>query len=294
MKETLKATIQEAAQYLTEHGMKDPEVAIVLGSGLNGYADRIEDPIVIDYADIPNFTVGNSQGHRGQLVYGTHMGKKVILMAGRYHFYEGHSMWKTTFPTRVMIEMGIKRLIITNAAGCINTRFKVGQLMAISDHINLCGDNPLIADNIEDYGPRFPDMTYTYNPELRHKLIADAAKEGIEMAEGVYVMMSGPSFETPAEIRFLSKVGGDAVGMSTVPEAIVANQAKLEIIGITLLANMAAGVLDKPLSGADVNEASEKAAGEFSKVVDIAIGIDRESAESEYEKQRAKYKVEEN
>lgn len=194
-------------------------------------------------------------------------------MAGRYHYYESGDIRTTAFPARVLIELGIRRMIITNAAGCVNENWNAGDLMLISDHINLSGANPLIGQNLDEYGPRFPDMTYTYNMELREKMKEKAAEEGITLREGVYTMMSGPTFETPAEIRMVRAIGGDAVGMSSVPEAIIANHAGLEIIGISFLSNMAAGVLDKPLSNTEVTEAGRQVESKFAKVADIAVSI---------------------
>ena len=265
--------VADSLTYLHEKGVIDPEIGIVLGSGLNDFADRIDNPIVLAYNDIPHMESGWVSDHRGELVYGEYNGKKIVIMAGRFHYYESRNMDKAAYPTRVMIGLGIKRLILTNAAGCVNQDFGAGHLMLISDHINLSGDNPLIGKNIDEFGPRFPDMTYTYSRKLREELKKRAAAEGIELDEGVYCMMSGPSFETPAEIRMLRTVGADAVGMSTVPEAIVANHAGVEIIGISFLSNMAAGVLDKPLSGEEVTEAAEAIQESFSKVLDLAIEI---------------------
>lgn len=265
--------IEKAAKFLRESGVVSPDVGIILGSGLNDYSDRITEGVSIDYSDIPGFCVGKAQGHKGKLVYGEHNGKEIAILAGRFHYYEGHSMEKTVFPVRVLIEMGIKRLIITNASGCINENFSEGQFMLISDHINMSGENPLIGENLEAYGKRFPDMTYTYDEALREKLKIKAKGIGVNLAEGVYAMMSGPSFETPSEIRFLRIIGADAVGMSTVPEAIVANHAGLEIIGISFLSNMAAGIIDKPLLGEDVNHQAKNAERTFEKIVDIAVEI---------------------
>ena len=194
-------------------------------------------------------------------------------MAGRFHYYENRDMDKTAFPARVLVSLGVRRFIITNAAGCVNTEWNAGELMLISDHINLSGNNPLIGRNLDEFGPRFPDMTYTYNRELREKLRSAASEKGIELREGVYAMFTGPSFETPAEIRFARTIGADAVGMSTVPEAIIANHAGREVIGISFLSNMAAGVLDKPLTGAEVNEAALSIKDTFAEVVDLAIDI---------------------
>ena len=269
----LRAMIREAADYLRSNGVTEPDTGVILGTGLNGYSDRIEDPVVIPYAEIPHMSPGKVEGHRGQLIYGRHKGKKVVILAGRYHYYESGDIVLTSFPARVLVELGIKRLIITNASGCVNESWKAGQLMLISDHINLTGQNPLIGSNLDEYGPRFPDMTYTYDPELRSKIRKKASEAGIELTEGVYTMMTGPSFETPAEIRMVRIIGGDAVGMSSVPEAIIASHAGLEVVGISLLTNMAAGVLDQPLTAEEVTEAGRKAEAEFSRVMDIAIEI---------------------
>ena len=265
--------VREAAVYLYGKGVLKPEIGIILGSGLNDFADRIKNPLIISYNDVPNMEAGLVSDHRGQVVYGEYKGKKVIIMAGRFHYYENHDMDKTAFPARVMVSLGVKRFIITNAAGCVNTEWNAGELMLISDHINLSGNNPLIGKNHDKFGPRFPDMTYTYNGELREKLKKEASAKGIQLREGVYAMFTGPSFETPAEIRFARIIGADAVGMSTVPEAIIANHAGLEIIGISFLSNMAAGVLDKPLTGAEVTEAAMRIKDTFAEVVDMAIEI---------------------
>lgn len=272
-KSTLTERLRETVLFLNGRGVKDPEIGIILGSGLNDFADRIADPVVISYDDIPNMQSGKVSDHRGQLVYGIYKGKKVVMLAGRFHYYESGDMQKAAYPARVLVALGVKRFIITNAAGCINKTWKVGSLMLIKDHINLSGNNPLIGDNIQEFGPRFPDMTYTYNRELRSRLKEAAAAEGIDLCEGVYAMFSGPSFETPAEIIFARTIGADAAGMSTVPEAIIANHAGCEIIGISLMTNMAAGVLDQPLSGDEVTEAGIKAREIFGKVVDLAIEL---------------------
>lgn len=269
----LAEKIKETAEFLKSKGVEQPDAAVILGSGLNDYADRIENPLVLSYNDIPNMQAGFVSDHRGQLIYGRYLGKRVLLLAGRFHYYESGDMNKAAFPARVLMALGIRRLIITNAAGCVNTDWEMGNLMLIKDHINLSGSNPLIGENLDEYGPRFPDMTYTYNPNLRRSLMERAAEEGIMLYEGVYAMFTGPSFETPAEIRFARVIGADAVGMSTVPEAIIANHACCEIIGITFLSNMAAGVLDKPLSGAEVTEAAQKIKDRFARVVDLAIAI---------------------
>ncbi len=269
----LRDKLKETIAFLNENGVKDPETGIILGSGLNDFADRMPDPIVFSYNDIPNMQSGKVSDHRGQLVFGTYKGKKIVMLAGRFHYYESGDMQKAAYPARVLAGLGVKRFIITNAAGCINTNWNAGDLMLISDHINLSGNNPLIGDNLDEFGARFPDMTYTYDRDLREKLKKAAAAEGIALREGVYAMFTGPSFETPAEIRFARTIGADAAGMSTVPEAIIANHAGREVIGISLMTNMAAGVLDQPLSGEEVNECAAKAKKVFTKVLDLAIGI---------------------
>ena len=273
MTKTLAERAKESAVYLYGKGVLRPEIGIILGSGLNDFADRIKNPLVISYNDVPYMEAGLVSDHRGQIVYGEYKGKKIIIFAGRFHYYESGDMQKASYPARVMVALGIKRFIITNAAGCVNTAWNAGDLMLIRDHINLSGSNPLIGPNLDEYGPRFPDMTYTYDRDLREKLKEAAANEGIMLREGVYAMFSGPSFETPAEIIFARTIGADAAGMSTVPEAIVANHAGREIIGISLLSNMAAGVLDQPLTAEEVNEAGRQAKETFARVVDLAIEI---------------------
>ena len=269
----LEGKIKETLEFLRRKGVGEPETGIILGSGLNDYADRIKDALVLSYNEIPNMEAGKVPDHRGQLVYGEYLGHKVMIMAGRFHYYENRDMDKTAYPATVMAALGVKRFIITNASGCINESFGKGRLMLISDHINLSGDNPLKGRNLDELGPRFPDMSFAYSSELRASLIKKAAAEGIELCEGVYCMMSGPAFETPAEIRFLRIIGADAVGMSTVPEALVAAHAGREIIGISLLANMAAGMTGNALSGEEVAETATDIRDTFSRVVDLAIEL---------------------
>ena len=273
MSEELRTQLKEATDFLKSKGVDAPEVGIILGTGLNDYADRMDDAIVISYNDIPHMQAGAVEGHRGQLIYGTHRGKKVAIMAVRFHYYECGDISRTAFPARVLVALGVKRFIITNAAGAVNTSFNVGDLMLIKDHINYSGHNPLIGANLDEFGPRFPDMTYTYDRALRERLKEKAKAEGIELREGVYIMFSGPSFETPAEIVFARTVGADAVGMSTVPEAIIANHAGCEIIGITFLTNMAAGVLDEPLDADEITAVNLGIKDTFAKVVDMAIEL---------------------
>lgn len=267
------AAIDSAAFYLREQGIVDPEIAIILGSGLGRYAEKLQDPIIVKYTDIPGFAHSTAPGHKGAFYYGTREGKRILIMSGRFHYYEGYPMSVVVRPVRVMVRLGIKRLIITNASGGVNPSLAPGTLMVIRDHINMSGTNPLIAGNLDEFGERFPDMTDTYDRNLRLELLARSHMAGIDMEEGVYVMMSGPSFETPAEVNFLRVIGADAVGMSSVPEAITANHAGLEIIGISCIANAAAGVGNNPLSGQDVIDVSEQIAGDFAKVLDISLTI---------------------
>lgn len=271
---SLTNLIEGATAVLRQKGVEDAEVGIILGSGLNDFANAIEVITRVKYTEIPGFKQPKVQGHTGEFIYGTLDGKKIIALAGRFHFYEGFQMQEVTLPTRVLIKFGIKRLIITNAAGLINMDWNECDLMLISDHINLSGDNPLIGQNLEEFGPRFPDMTDTYNVELRKKIKRACFEAGIEVREGVYTMMSGPSYETPAEIKFLRAVGADAVGMSSVPEAIVANQAGLEIVGISFLSNWAAGIMGKAISGQDIFDNRLKIEETFTKVVKIAISME--------------------
>lgn len=271
---SLNNLIEGATAVLRQKGVEDADVGIILGSGLNDFANTIEVITRVKYTEIPGFKQPKVQGHTGEFIYGTLDGKKIIALAGRFHFYEGFKMQEVTLPTRVLIKLGIKRLIITNAAGLINMEWNECDLMLISDHINLSGDNPLIGQNLEEFGPRFPDMTDTYNRELRKKIKRACFDEGIEVREGVYTMLSGPSFETPAEIKFLRVIGADAVGMSSVPEAIVANQAGLEIVGISFLSNWAAGIMGKSISGQDIFDNRMKIEENFTKVVKIASTVE--------------------
>jgi purine-nucleoside phosphorylase len=217
--------------------------------------------------DIPGFARSTAPGHKGRLVFGTLSGKTVVCMQGRFHYYEGYSMQDIVFPIRVLKLLGIKALIITNAAGGVNTSFSVGDLMLITDHINFLGINPLIGPNAEEFGPRFCDMGKTYTPALRELAKKAASVCGLTLKEGVYIACTGPSYETPAEIRAFRTLGADAVGMSTVPEAITASHCSLPVLAISLITNMAAGVLDQTLSGEEVIEIGNKKAGELQALV---------------------------
>lgn len=259
--------ITEAAQYLKSIYKNTPKIGLILGSGLGVLGEEVENATKIPYENIPNFPVSTVEGHAGQLVFGTINEVEVVVMQGRFHYYEGYSFEKVTFPIRVMKELGVEKLIVTNAAGGVNTEFKPGDLMIINDHINNFGTNPLIGPNDSKLGVRFPDMSTAYCKNLRAlaKEVADSLS--IEVKEGVYVGNTGPTYETPAEVRMLRIIGGDAVGMSTVPEVIVANHAGLKCLGISCISNMAAGILDQPLHHEEVIETTEKVKADFLKLV---------------------------
>ena len=244
-----------------------PEVLITLGSGLGFMADEVEDHIYVPYDEIPNFKTCTAPDHKGRFVFGTLCGKKVAVMQGRLHCYEGYTMEEVTYPYRTLRLLGVQKLLLTNAAGCVNTSWHAGELMLISDHIRLATFGPLNGENIGEFGPRFCDMSYVYTPRLQELAEKKARALDIPLNKGVYMYFPGPNFETPAEVRAARVLGADAVGMSTVPEATVAAHAGMEILGITVLTNMAAGVLPKKLSGEEVNEAAMRASQNFSALV---------------------------
>lgn len=259
--------IQETQEYIQSKCRVQPELGLILGSGLGVLADEIEDPTIIPYGEIPHFPVSTVEGHKGQLVVGKLNGKNVVAMQGRFHFYEGYSVQEVTFPVRVMAAIGVKSILVTNAAGGINTEFEPGDLMIIQDHLNLTSQNPLIGPNDSRVGARFPDMSEAYTRELIQLAHAVAAEQGIELREGVYAGLTGPSYETPAEIRMLRIMGGDAVGMSTVPEVIVARHQGMKVLGISCISNMAAGILPQPLTHDEVMETAEKVKEKFIKLM---------------------------
>jgi len=256
-----------AAAYIREKlGGKVPIAWLVLGSGLGDFAKNAVDPIIIPYGEIPHFPKTTVAGHVGQLVAGTVSGKFVIIQQGRWHLYEGHDAETVVIGIRVMHHLGIKQLIVTNAAGGVNTSFKPGDLMLMTDHINNLGMNPLVGPNDDRFGPRFPDMS-AYTPECL-ELVRKAAKAcGVEIVEGVYQANRGPSYETPAEVRMARAIGADAVGMSTVPEVIAARHQGAKVIGISCITNMAAGILKQPLNHEEVTETANKASAAFTKLV---------------------------
>ncbi|ASS71735.1 purine nucleoside phosphorylase I, inosine and guanosine-specific [Bacillus atrophaeus] len=267
----MKQKIEQAAAFIKQHAPQSPKIGLILGSGLGILADEIEGAVKLKYEDIPDFPVSTVEGHAGQLVFGTLEGVSVVAMQGRFHFYEGYSMDKVTFPVRVMKELGVEALIVTNAAGGINTAFRAGDLMIITDHINYMGTNPLIGPNEADFGVRFPDMSSAYDKDLSQLAEKMAQELQIPVQKGVYTAVTGPSYETPAEVRFLRTIGSDAVGMSTVPEVIVAKHAGLRVLGISCISNAAAGILDQPLSHDEVMEVTEKVKAGFLQLVKAVI-----------------------
>ena len=254
---------EEAAAAIRARCGAPPRIAIVLGSGLGDFADALPDSVAIPYDMLPHWPRSTVVGHAGRLVVGTIAGRRVAALSGRVHAYEGHDFATVTFAIRVMSRLGVKQVILTNAAGGINTDFAQGVLMLIEDHINLMGGNPLVGPNDERFGPRFPDMTGLYSPRLRALAGEAAAEAGAFLTHGVYAGLLGPSYETPAEIRFLRTAGADAVGMSTVPEAIAARHMGMEVLGISCITNMAAGVLDQPLVHDEVLETAKQVRGSF-------------------------------
>lgn len=265
MQETQK--IQAAADYIRSKVKKIPRTALILGSGLGVLAEEVQDSVSIPYADIPHFPVSTAPGHAGVFTAGTLEGQEVIVMGGRFHFYEGYDMETIAFPIRVMKTLGVETLILTNAAGGVNEQYKPGDLMIITDHLNMVGQNPLRGPNDEQLGLRFPDLSTLYNPELSSILESTARENGIEYRKGVYAWTSGPSFETPAEIRMLRTMGADAVGMSTVPEAITAHHCGIRVAGVSCISNMAAGVLDQPITQEEVFEVAALVRDRFSTLI---------------------------
>ena len=255
--------IDAAVEAIGRRGGAAPQAAVVLGSGLGDFADTLADPVAIPYGELPYWPASSVVGHPGRLVIGTVAGRRVAALAGRVHLYEGRDPGDVVFAARVMGRLGAKQLILTNAAGGVNTGFASGGLMVIDDHINLQGANPLVGDNDDRLGPRFPDMTEVYSQRLRRIADEAAAAAGVPVTHGVYAALLGPSYETPAEIRYLRTIGADAVGMSTVPEAIAARHMGLEVLGISCISNMAAGVLPAPLNHADVLETTRRVRGAF-------------------------------
>lgn len=269
----LQERIELAARYILGHVTCRPTAALILGSGLGDYGDTLEESVRIPYSEIPNFPQPTVEGHAGAFVFGKKDGKEVVVAQGRVHYYEGLPMQEITLPVRVLAAIGVKTLVLTNAAGGVNLGYQPGTLMLISDHINFSGANPLIGPNLEKFGPRFPDVTDLYTQSLREAIKARAAENNIPLEEGVYLMCSGPNYETPAEIRAFRTLGADAVGMSTVPEALVAGHSGLQVVGVSCITNMAAGVLPVKLNHREVVETAAKVHDLFHKLVDVMIRI---------------------
>lgn len=259
--------INEARDYINQHIDFTPEIGLILGSGLGIMGEEVENKIIINYSDIPNFPISTVEGHKSRFIFGTLNNKKVAVMQGRFHFYEGYKMQEVVFPVWVMKALGISKLIVTNAAGGINKDFTPGDLMLINDHINFAGINPLMGKNIEEFGPRFPDMSNAYNKELLDIAKKCANSNGISVQEGTYMMFTGPNYETPAEIRMSRVLGSDAVGMSTVPEVMTANHSGMKVLGISCITNMAAGILNMPLNHQEVIDTAEKVKTKFVTLV---------------------------
>jgi len=263
--------VEEAAARIRSRCNALPETAIVLGSGLGDFSDTLLDAIATPYADLPHWPPSTVVGHAGRLVVGTVAGKRIAALAGRVHYYEGHDLATVVFATRVMARLGVGRLILTNAAGGINTAFGQGALMIIDDHINMLGSNPLIGPNDDRFGPRFPDMSEVYSARLRAIADEAARARNVSVAHGVYAAVHGPSYETPAEIRFFRKMGVDAIGMSTVPEAIAARHMGLEVLGISCISNMAAGVLPQPIVHDEVISTMQRVRSAFISLLEGII-----------------------
>lgn len=259
--------IQDVVSFLEPRMSVRPEVALILGSGLGGVASRIENPTSIPYSEIPHFHKPSVEGHEGRIIFGTLQGVPIAALQGRWHFYEGHSMNSIVIPTRALAALGAHTLFLTNAAGGVNLGFKAHDLMIIEDHLNMMGDNPLTGKESVQFGPRFPDMSEPYCRESISFIEQAAAKLKIDVKKGVYIGLRGPTYETPAEVRMLRALGGDAVGMSTVPEAIAARHLGMRVVGISVITNMAAGIEQKTLDHAEVQEAAHAVMSTLSNLI---------------------------
>src|SRR5262245_3683516 len=264
--------VKEAADVIRANVREIPEIAIVLGSGLGDFAGTLANGVSMPYGDLPHWPASKVIGHEGRLVVGRVRGRTIAALSGRCHLYEGHDLGTVTFGVRALGLLGVGTLILTNAAGGVNTGFSQGALMVIDDHINLTGHNPLVGTNEDRFGPRFPDMSQVYSSRLRH--VADEAGQHLQMTlpHGIYVALLGPSYETPAEIRFLRTIGADAVGMSTVPEAIAARHMGMNVLGISCITNMAAGVLPQPLDHNEVMATARRVRGQFIGLLEEIVG----------------------
>lgn len=267
MNYTFEQYQESSAAIRARIGQFNPEIAMILGSGLGYLGDIVENAVAVPYGEIPHFKVSTAPGHEGRLVFGLLNGRRVAVMQGRMHHYEGYTYEEVSYAVRVLRLLGCEKLIVTNAAGCVNTAWKAGELMLITDQIKLFLESPLRGENISEFGPRFPDSSHLYTPRLQ-EIARQAAEElSIPLREGVYMYFPGPQYETPAEIRMARVLGADAVGMSTVPEVITAAHCGMQVLGFTLLSNMAAGILDQPLSEQEVLDAAAAAREQFSQLV---------------------------
>lgn len=263
--------ISETVESIRARSSQAPAVGVILGSGLGAFTESFEERTVIPFSDLPHFPASTAPGHPGNVIIGRIESVPIIALQGRVHLYEGYSIQETGFPVRVLGLLGIRELIVTNAAGGINMSFHPGDLMLITDHINLMGDNPLIGPNMDEFGARFPDMSDAYDASMRDKALAAALEAGITLRQGVYVGLRGPSYETPAEIRMCRTLGADAVGMSTVPEVIVANHMGVKVLGISCITNMAAGILPQKLTHKEVMDTTERVNGTFQRLLKTII-----------------------
>lgn len=259
--------VQETVAVVRAKAPATPKVGVILGSGLGGFADTLESRVALPYADLPHFPRSSVPGHAGKLVLGSLGGEPIVAMQGRVHFYEGYAPAEVAFPARVLCALGIRSLVVTNAAGGIHASLRPGDLMAITDHINLSGWNALVGPNDDRLGPRFPDMSQAYHPALLERLLAIASRQKVDLKRGVYAILSGPSYETPAEIRALRVLGADAVGMSTVPEVVAATHMGVKVAGISCITNLAAGIGNKPLSHEEVAETANRVTATFSRLL---------------------------
>jgi purine-nucleoside phosphorylase len=269
---TLYERAQEAARLIRSRTDVEVSVAIVLGSGLGAFAEDLTESTTIAYDEIPGFARSTVEGHAGRLVIGNSGEVTIAAMQGRFHFYEGYSLQDVTFPVRVLKLLGVRTLVLTNAAGALNVEFTPGSLMVISDHLNLLGDNPLRGPNDERFGPRFPDLTSVYARRLQDVVIEEARAMELKVPRGIYGALAGPSYETPAEIRMLRTLGADVVGMSTVPEAIVARHMDMQVVGISCITNLAAGVSDEPIDHSQVMAIGERVRGDFTTLLSRVVG----------------------
>lgn len=265
--EILYERAEHAARFIRSRAAREVRAALVLGSGLGAFADEVGGAESIPYEEIPGFARPTVEGHAGRLVVGEVGGAGLAVMQGRFHFYEGYALEEVTFPIRVLGLLGVRTLVLTNAAGGLNNSFTEGALIVISDHLNLMGVNPLLGPNDPRFGTRFPDMTEVYDHEYQEVAVSEARAMGLELRRGIYAALTGPSYETPAEIRMLRLLGADAVGMSTVPEAIVARQQGMRVLGLSCITNMAAGVLDKPINHEEVIETGERVRETFAELL---------------------------